>query len=192
MFVKCVGAAGGVICTPRIQTSFQLSNRDLISPRDRATVYYEALAVPSITRSVKRASARARASAIDDSALGPFAHRADPQNERNRNKICPRLLTGCSSSSVSHRLRKRERENEKEKETDRDGQTPRRRGLFATRVGRWCRLLFFPYRLSFRRFLSFYLEVRDKEDDAPTKLDTPNLLFRTCLFTEPRSLNDRV
>lgn len=74
----------------------------------------------AVNYSERKASERARASAIDDSALGPFAHRADPQNERNRNKICPRLLTGCSSSSVSHRLRKRERENERKRKKQRE------------------------------------------------------------------------
>jgi len=128
MFVKCVGAVREV-CNlyrefrdefPTFEPESYLSSRS----RDCLLRVFARPAVPSITRGVKRA--RARASAIDDSRYRTFrSPPLDPRNERYRNKICPRLPTGRVSrpsrfAGSINRKRNREQDTEREKERERE------------------------------------------------------------------------
>lgn len=139
-------------------------------------------AVPSITRSVKRARARAHLrSMIRCKDLSLTGRSNLPQNERYRNKICPRLPTYLptyrpSFSSVLHRQRDRWSEREIEREREKD--TLRRRGLLATRVGGAAFCFFLT--VSLLRFLSFVWRNAIRKV-MRRRNSIPNLLSRTCL-----------
>jgi len=171
-----------VICTansdefPTFEPESYLSSRSLDCLL-RAVRSFTRAAVPSITRSVKRAHLRSmirNKEPFSSPSVDPNAKRTLSEQDLSPPIYGPEFLVRVSP-------RWRERKENKEEESRRKGERDitRRRGLPATRVG-GTRLLFPPYRLLFFSLFILCLGERDKKDDALAKFDTSNSLPRTC------------
>lgn len=142
-----------VICTANSDEFPTFEPESYLSSRSHDCLLRAALAHSlgrAVNYSERKVSASARASAIDDSVYRTFRSPSlDSQNERYRNKICPRLPTESSPSSSSHLVEKIERKRRGRRKREKYASWKR----ITRDTGRWCRLLFLPYRFL---FLAFY------------------------------------